>query len=328
MGEGPNTKDPMSATHWRDTPMSGVQMMAARQNLLKEYPMNAQFGMSINSYASRRAGSNLLAIINADEVIRKAHGNWKTSSSMADVYTENREMISAKAKLLVAGVIQLTIKRLGKTDFRWGDIPAIVQKADRDKILDDASLLYNDVKVPERDREFVTENMTLDLPAEEFLDEDAWTLEGSGDIWKDIHTRKPAQAKTEVAPASSTQGGQGGAAKAESSDDDSSDSSVDSSGEDVEAEHLADIHNIETSKLVTGKAKKSWVHVVDPTDDGLENRWTLNCSTRLWRATATPGTLRKMQETGKPFCPTCIRLWPHHIKNSLIMATKASLKDK
>ena len=88
--------------------------------------MNAKFAMSINSYASRRAGSNLLAIINATAVIRNAHGNWKTSSSMADVYTENREMVSAKAKTLVAGVIQLTIKRLGKTDFHWGDIPAMV----------------------------------------------------------------------------------------------------------------------------------------------------------------------------------------------------------
>ena len=245
---------------------------------------------------------------------------------MADVYTENREMISAKAKTLVAGVIQLTIKRLGKTDFRWGDIPATVQKADRDKILDNASLLFNDVNVPEINREFVTEHMTLDLPAEEFLDEDAWTLEGSGGIWKDIHTRKPAQAEAKVAPTSSTLGGKGEAAEAESSDEASSDSSIDSSGEDVEAEHLEDIHRIETSKLVTGKAKKSWVHVVDPTDNGLDNRWTLNCSTRLWRATATPGTLHKMQETGKPFCPTCIRLWPHHIKNSLIVATKGSLK--
>ena len=56
---GPNTKDPMNAIEWRNVPMTGVQMMAARQNLLKEYPMNAQFNMSINSYASRRAGSNL-----------------------------------------------------------------------------------------------------------------------------------------------------------------------------------------------------------------------------------------------------------------------------
>jgi len=203
-----------------------------------------------------------------------------------------------------------------------------VKKEDRDKILDEASRLYNDVKIPERDREFVTENMTLDLPAGDFLDDDAWTIEGSGGLWTDIHARKPTRPVAEVAPASSTQGDLGEAAKAESSDDESSDSSVDSSGEDVEAGHLADIHNIETSKLVTGKAKKSWVHVVDPTDNGLESRWTLNCSTRLWRATATPGTLRKMQETGKPFCPTCIRLWPHHIKNSLNMATKASLKDK
>ena len=96
--------------------MTGVQMMAARQNLLKEYPMCAKFNMSFTSYASRRAGTNLLAVINAEDVIRRAHGNWKACSAMADVYTEDRLMISAKAKTLVAGVIQLTIKRLGKTD--------------------------------------------------------------------------------------------------------------------------------------------------------------------------------------------------------------------
>ena len=62
-------------------------------------------------------------------------------SAMADVYTENREMVNAKAKTLVARVIQLTIKRLDKTDFSWGDIPATVPQADRDKILDDASKL-------------------------------------------------------------------------------------------------------------------------------------------------------------------------------------------
>ena len=184
---GPNTKDPMSATHWRDKPMSSVQMMAGRQNLLKEYPMNTKFMMSINSYASRRAGSNLLALINANAVIRNAHGNWKTDSSksarsgMADVYTENREMVSAKAKTLVAHTIQLTIKHLNKTDFSWGDIPATVPQADRDKILDEASKLYTDVKVPERDREFVRENMVLDLAADAFLDEDV-----SADLWEII----------------------------------------------------------------------------------------------------------------------------------------------
>ena len=268
----------------------------------------------------------MLTIINADDVIRRAHGNWKTSSSMADVYTENREMVSAKAKTLVAGVIQLTIKRLGKTNFRWGDIPAIVQKADRDKILDDASLLYNDVKVPERDREFVTENMSLDLPAKEFLDDDVWTLQGAEGIWNEIHGLKPELVSTEATPSSRTLGGLGTTPAPESSDEESSASSIDSSGDDAEPEHLADIHRIETSKLVTGKAKKSWVHLVDPADDGLGDRWTLNCSTRLWRASATPGDLRKMQDTGKPFCPTCTALWPHHIKKSLIVAVKGSLR--
>ena len=88
--------------------------------------MNAGFMMSICSYASRRAGSNLLALMGAPAVIRNAHGNWKTgdvarvaSSGMADVYTEDKEMVSAKAKTLVARTIQLAIKRLNRTDFSW-----------------------------------------------------------------------------------------------------------------------------------------------------------------------------------------------------------------
>ena len=187
---------------------------------------------------------------------------------MADVYTEDREMVSAKAKTLVASVIQLTIKRLGKTDFRWGDIPAIVMKADRDKILDDASRLYTDVKVPARDREFVTENMSLDLPAADFLDEDV-----SADIWNGLHGLKPEQ----TGPKPETPA-------PESSDEESLASSIDSSGDDAEPEHIADIHRIMTCKLVTGKAKKSWVHVVDPADDGLTDRWlqTVGSSTAEW----------------------------------------------
>jgi hypothetical protein len=245
---------------------------------------------------------------------------------MPDLYTENKEMVSAKAKTLVARVIQLTIKRLGKTDFRWGDIPGTVQKVDREKILDDASALYNDVKIPNRDREFVTENMSLDLPADEFLDNDVWTSQGSEEIWKDIHARKPIQAVAAAAPAIISLGSQSVKATQESSDDDSSDSSISSSGDDVDADHMADIHRIETAKLVTGKAKKSWVHVADPADDGMDDRWTLNCSTRLWRASASVGELKKMQDLGKPFCPTCTTLWPLHIKKSLTVATKGSLR--
>ena len=245
---------------------------------------------------------------------------------MADVYTEDRQMISAKAKTLVAGVIQLTIKRLGKTDFRWGDIPATVRKVDRDKILDDAALLYNDVKIPDRDREFVTQQMSLDLPAKEFLDEDVWTLQGVDKIWEGIHDLKPGMENASAASEPSTPGGQRAKQSPESSDSESSASSIETDGEDVEADYLADINKIETAKLVTGKAKQSWVHVVDITDNGLSDRWALSCTTRLLRATATPGDLRKMQGTGKPFCPTCTLLWPHHIKKSLTVAIKSSLR--
>ena len=206
----------------------------------------------------------------------------------------------------------MTIKRLGKTDFRWGDIPAMVPQADRDKILDDASKLYTDVKVPERDREFVKENMSLDLAAEDFLDEDVSEVMVSG-IWDNIQDLKPEPF-----------GAKRKAPEPESSDDEESlASSIDSSGDDAEPEHLADTHRIETCKLVTGKAKKSWFHVVDPADDGLGERWKLNCNINLWRATATSGDLGKMKDTGKPFCPICTTLWPLHIRQSFTVATTA-----
>ena len=152
---GPNTTDPMSATHLRNTKKSCVQMSRGRQNLLKEYPMHARFNMSACSYASRRAGSNPLALMGASSAIRNAHGNWKAEGlhkAMADVYTEEKDVVSAKAKVLVALSIQLAIKRLNRTDFRWGDIPPVVPQADRDKILDKAFGLNTDVRVPERKR--------------------------------------------------------------------------------------------------------------------------------------------------------------------------------
>ena len=90
----------------------------------------------------------------------------------------------AKAKTLVALSIQLTIKRLNKTDFRWGDIPPVVPKADRDEILDKAIGLFTDVRVPEREREFVRDNMILKLAADDFLDTDV-----SAGLWEELHKR-------------------------------------------------------------------------------------------------------------------------------------------
>ena len=108
--------------------------------------------------------------------------------------------------------------------------------------------------------------MSLDLPAEAFLDEDV-----SAGIWDNIHGLKPEPTGAEPkAPESKT-----------SDEEESLASSIVSSGDDAEPEHLADIHRIETSKLVTGKSKKSWVHVVDPADDGLDDRLMLNCNIKV-----------------------------------------------
>ena len=95
-------------------------------------------------------------------------------------------MGSAKAKTLLARTIQLAIRHLNGTDFRWADIPSVVPKEDRDKILDEASKLYTDVKVPDRESEFVRESMVLDLTADAFLDKDV-----SNNIWEEIEKQNP-----------------------------------------------------------------------------------------------------------------------------------------
>ena len=191
------------------------------------------------------------------------------------------------------------------SDFKWADIPSVVPKVDRDKILDEASRLYTDVRVPDREREIVRENMVLELTADAFLDKDVAT-----DIWEELEKQNPLQKITTPEPEVSEE-------------EESLASSIDTSGDDVEPEHLADIHRIETCKLATGNPRlKAWVHVVDPADDGLGERWTLNCNINLWRSTSTHGNLESMKKADKPFCPTCTMLWPLHIKQSIKMATR------
>ena len=80
--------------------------------------------------------------------------------------------------------------------------------------------------------------MVLELAAEAFLDEDV-----SADLWETIDKQKPPKEARDPEP--------------EASDEEESlASSIETSGDDAEPEHFADIHRIETSKLVTGKSKK------------------------------------------------------------------------
>ena len=159
------------------------------------------------------------------------------------------------------------------------------------------------MKVPDRERESVSENMVLELSADAFLDEDV-----SGGIWEEIEKHTPPQKFKTPEPDISEE-------------EESSASSVDTSGDGAEPEHIADIHRIETCKLATGKSKQAWVHVVDPADGGLGERWTLSCNINLWRSSSAQGDLQTMKKTGKPFCPTCTALWPLHVTQSIKMAT-------
>ena len=146
--------------------------------------------------------------------------------------------------------------------------------------------------------------MVLELTADAFLDKDV-----SAGIWEEIEKHNPPQKCKTPEPEISQE-------------EESLASSIDTSGDDAEPEHLADILRIETRKLATGKSQKAWVHVVDPADDGLGERWTLSCNINLWRSTSSHGDLGTMKKTGKPFCPTCTTLWPLHIKQSITVATR------
>ena len=163
---------------------------------------------------------------------------------------------------------------------------------------------YTDVSVPDREHKFVRDNMILELTAEDFLDADVST-----GLWEEMDKQKPPQKTCTPVP--------------EVSDEEESlASSVDTSGDDAEPEHLADIHRIETCKLATGKSRQAWVHVVDPADDGFGARWTLGCNINLWRSSATCGDLQSMKKTGKLFCPMRTALLPPHVTQSIKNATR------
>ena len=78
--------------------------------------------------------------------------------------------------------------------------------------------------------------MSLDLPAKDFLDADVWTLEGTHKIWEEIHDQRPAMETASNAPESSTPGKQRAQQSPESADSESSASSIETEGEDFEAD--------------------------------------------------------------------------------------------
>ena len=81
--------------------------------------------------------------------------------------------------------------------------------------------------------------MVPELTADAFLEKDVAT-----DIWEELEKQKPLQKTTTPEPEVSEE-------------EESFASSIDTRGDDVEPEHLADIHRIETCKLATRKTKKS-----------------------------------------------------------------------
>ena len=283
----PNSCDPFSGKGWVNTPIRPTQMRKARQRLMRTYPLNAQVDLDCCSYAARRVGPSLLALLGVTGAIRNAFGNWSDSSvtrqegtAMADTYVEHRLIASFVAKFLVAESIRTTIETSASTNFQWGHVAEIV--TDTADIMSEAARISKDVVLPERQSDYSKLQMKIDLEASEFLDPRTKDSEpfaapteaalaqfpkpSPSAAWDALRANEPAPTgaslgTTEAPPT-----------EAEDFPDDVSLASTTPST-DLEAEQAAlkELNDVAQMLLVTGKTPHAFVHVADPADDGKSN---------------------------------------------------------
>ena len=107
---GSCTEDPTTGQYWRNKAQSPTQMKEGRKRTMRLPPLCSKIELDCCSYVARRAGSGVLAFLDASPMLRNAFGNWKEhtevkkqGSVMPDRYFENQLQLSFVSKYLVAG---------------------------------------------------------------------------------------------------------------------------------------------------------------------------------------------------------------------------------
>ena len=275
------------------------------------------------SYAARRSGPGVMALLNQRSVVRNAFGNWKNftitrqeGSDMADNYTEHKLQISFKAKFLVAEAIRRTIAAQKSVNFSWGEVAKIAPQAD--SILAEASSLCKDFVLDHRESDFSKLGLSVNLSAAEFLQDDPppkrSKLSSLQQKPSAAEEDEPADGVSILPIADSevdfTEGEEEGTEAAASS-------SSESGGSDEEEECLNQLLHYEELSLVTGVSKGAAIHVVAEKDDPSTQRVSTMCKASPRRDTAIFAQLNKMRGMSRSVCNNCAVDWPIDILRSL-----------
>ena len=309
----PNTTDPITGVGWRNKPISPTQMKMSKARLCQEHPLNSSFLMDAASYASRRAGPGVLGLVSAKGHIRNAFGNWKEAelvkqerSNMPDNYTEQQLIISFEAKYLVAEVIRRTIQNEGTVNFQWGEVSKMAPHVEH--ILAEAGPLAADIRLPRRESEYMQRGMMVDLDISTYLDSLPQQVPPGGeDPVMGDQVIKPAlvekQDEDEYDPTVPL------------ADDESVSSADSSSDSDVEKEwHSEEMEAYARRKLVAGKTKTAYIHIIKDADRDTNLRVATLCGASPWRKSADSDSVGNAKAFAalvkKPFCKTCLEKWP------------------
>jgi hypothetical protein len=250
---------------FRDKPINPTQLKKARERLCREYPLNLRVDLDCCSYAARRAGPGVLALLNVTGILRNAFGNWKEAtevmkerSHMPDNYTENKLQVSFKSKFLVNESIRRTVMQKNSVDFQWGELSQ--RSPETEEILALSGAMAMDVKLPSRESNYSRLELVTGLDADDFLDEKKEQFDTLGNV-------VPPVEKTPLIGPGEDYDVEEPLAESEGTSDSDSNTDIETTWHNKEfAEYSA-------KKLVAGKSATTWVHVIrDDDTDSRRNR--------------------------------------------------------
>ena len=95
-------------------------MKLARQHMMRRPSLSSKIELDCCSYAARRAGPGVLALLNARSILKNAFGNWKGAtevkkqgSAMPENYTEHTLQVGFEATYLVAESTRRSARDIG-----------------------------------------------------------------------------------------------------------------------------------------------------------------------------------------------------------------------
>ena len=329
----PCTTNPLTGEYWREVPLSPTQLKLARQFLMRLPPLNSKIDLDCCSYAARRAGAGILALLNATSLLRNAFGNWrdateikKQGSDMPNNYTEPKLQVSFAAKYLVAESVRRTISLTGSLNFEWGEVGRVMDQ--QPEILKEARAKALDIVTDDRRSDFAKQGLQIDISAEEYLHPDG-------------HEKRRVRLSV-LAGESTTPSGDGlpedddlkvikdsdlvideKDAKEEAEAESDSSSSSDSEADEAEDASFEEFMKYEEMEMVAGKTETSRIHQKAKKDNGVSEKVSTVCGAGPRRITAITSRPAPSEATRVTFAITAWQNGHWKLRNACLTSYPA-----